>query len=239
MNDKARKIPVKGVGERSDSLSERDADFSALEEESEEALEEQEEDLPPTPAFDDDTQGEDQENSSTSSDSEENPGEAGVLKAEVEEFKAKYLRALADLENYKKRAMKERSELLKYQGEKVFFDILEIVDNLELALDHAEAEPDKLKEGLELIHKRFVDILGKWEVRSASGLGEEFDPNRHAALSRVPADGTKPGLIVNELKKAYFYKDRLLRAGEVVVTADMEPKTDDSGSEAEGSSNEG
>lgn len=141
---------------------------------------------------------------------------------ELRDVRAKYLRALADLENFKKRSMKERSELLKYQGDKVLFDILEVADNLELALAHSEADPAKLREGVDLIHKSLMRILEKWDVRPAPGLGKQFDPNQHAAISRLSSPDSAPGTILNELKKAYFYKDKLLRPGEVVVAGEPE-----------------
>jgi molecular chaperone GrpE len=68
----------------------------------------------------------------------------------------------------------------------------------------------------------FVERLGKWDVRGESGVGLPFDPQRHAAISRVPGADVKPGTIVGELKKAYFYKDKLIRPGEVVVAAEPE-----------------
>ncbi|MDC0358323.1 nucleotide exchange factor GrpE [Oligoflexia bacterium] len=236
MSSKRKKIKVTSGAEEpldaADQAVERDADFSKLEESSSNNGKQQYQK--------DNAQGEEGAGIDEAGIDEEGVAELAPeneaveqYQKEIEEYKGKYLRALADLENYKKRALKDRSELLKYQGERVFFDILEVVDNLELALQHAEAEPEKLKEGVELIHKRFLDILGKWEVRASSGLGQEFDPNRHAALSRVAAEGTKPGIIINELKKAYFYKDRLLRAGEVVVTADMTPPEEEGGESEE------
>lgn len=149
-----------------------------------------------------------------------------ALKAENADLKNKYLRALADFENFKKRTVKDRSDLLKYQGEKILLDMLEIVDNLEYALQYAdnnsgvESDPVKLKEGLVLIHKRFLETLSKWEVRPQSALGSEFDPAKCSAISRVPAPGVQAGIVLNELKKAYFYKDKLLRVGEVVVAGE-------------------
>lgn len=141
-----------------------------------------------------------------------------ALSVERDELKAKYIRALADFENYKKRAMKERSDVLKYQGEKILADIVQVVDNLELALGHKDAEPEKLVTGLEMIHRQFVDTLGRWDVRQKSVLGQPFDPNTQNALSKIPVADTEPGTVVNEFKKAYFYKDKLLRAAEVVVS---------------------
>ena len=152
-------------------------------------------------------------------DEEAGPAHA-KLKQDLSEYKDRYLRALADLENYKKRALKERSELLKYQGEKILFDMVEVMDNFERAMSHADADPAHLKSGLELIYGQLKDALQKWQVRGETAVGEVFDPEKHHALSKIPCGGVAAGIVINELKKAYFYKDRLLRAGEVVVAGD-------------------
>lgn len=139
---------------------------------------------------------------------------------ELADYKDKYMRALADAENIRKRATKERSELLKYQGEKLVIDLLDVVDNLERAVATPGSDFSRFLEGVEMIQRRFVDILGKWEIRGVSGIGQNFDPEKHAAISKVPVDDAVPGTIINELKKAYFYKDKLLRPAEVVVVAE-------------------
>ena len=71
-----------------------------------------------------------------------------------------------------------------------------------------------------------MDVLARWEVRPASGMGKPFDPVTYNAISRVPAVDATPGTIVGELKKAYFYKDKLLRVGEVVVATEAEAQDD-------------
>lgn len=166
----------------------------------------------------------------------------GELQAEVAETQQNYLRALADLENFKKRSIRERSEMLKYQGERVFIDIVEILDDLDLALDHSKAEGNasEFLEGIELIQKKFLDVLTKWNVKGVSAVGEPFDPNMHNALSSVPSDEMAPGHVLKELKKAYFYKDKLIRQGEVVVSAAPAESEDspNSGSQESGSAKE-
>ena len=141
--------------------------------------------------------------------------------AERDDLKAKYIRALADFENFKKRSMKERSDLMKYQGEKIVADLLQVLDNLELALEYKDADPEKLKTGVEMIHKMFIDSLGRWDVRSKSGVGKPFDPISQNAISKVPSPDMEPGHVVSELKKAYYYKDKLIREAEVVVSAEV------------------
>ncbi len=177
----------------------RDADFSLL-------------DVPDT---------EEAENSQGSGDStdgsSEKEDELANVRSELLETKDKYLRVLAEFDNYKKRVLKERSDLLKYQGENIILDLLEVVDNLERALQHADADPEKLKEGVELIYRRFLDVLGKWEIRGESSVGKAFDPNTEQAFSTVPMKDVTESTVIEELKKPYFYKDKLLRAGQVIV----------------------
>jgi len=139
-----------------------------------------------------------------------------VLEQQLAESKDRLLRLMADFENFKKRALKEQSELLRYQGEKIVVDLLDVLDNLELALSHSSSDPMSLKTGLEMVHKLFVEKLGRWDIRGESGMGSQFDPQKHSAISRVP--GTEQNVIVGELKKPYFYKDKLIRVGEVVVS---------------------
>jgi molecular chaperone GrpE len=137
------------------------------------------------------------------------------IEAQLADAKDRYLRLAADFENFKRRALKEQSELLKYQGEKIVVDMLEVLDNLELALSHSSASQESLKTGLEMVLKLFVEKLGKWQIRGESSMGAQFDPQKHSAISRVP--GAESGVIVGELKKPYYYKDKLIRCGEVIV----------------------
>lgn len=141
--------------------------------------------------------------------------EKQALQEEVADLKDRHLRLAADFENFKRRALKEQSELLKYQGERIVVDMLEVLDNLELALNHSSASQESLKTGLEMVHKLFVEKLGKWQIRGEASVGTQFDPQKHAAISRVP--GPESGVIVGELKKPYYYKDKLIRCGEVIV----------------------
>ena len=138
-----------------------------------------------------------------------------TLEVQLIEAQDRYLRLAADFENFKRRALKEQSEVLKYQGEKIVVDMLEVLDNLELALTHSSASQETLKTGLEMVLKLFIEKLNKWQIRGESSVGAKFDPQKHAAISRVP--GAESGVIVGELKKPYYYKDKMIRCGEVIV----------------------
>lgn len=142
----------------------------------------------------------------------------------------KYLRALADLENVKKRHAKERSDLIRYAGEHLARDLVEVVDNLELALKQkGPAVNDELLKGVEMIYKQFVSILEKHAVSSESAIGKAFDPQKHQAMTSVPTTEFEAGMVMEEYRKAYFFKDRLLRPGQVVVAAspEVEPSKQD------------
>ena len=158
--------------------------------------------------------------------------EIAALRAEINEFKDKYLRALAEIENVKKRGMKERADLLKYQGERILVDVLEVADNLERAMAEKEASADKMRDGVALILKLLIDTLSRWEVKGESAIGKDFDPKIQRAIGQAPVQGAKVGSVIAEMKKAYFYKDKLLRVGEVVVAAEP-PAAADSGNKGE------
>ncbi len=150
-----------------------------------------------------------------------------ILEKDLSDVKEKYLMALADLENFKKRSSKERADLLKYQGESILVDIIEVLDNLDRALEHGTSEnttEESLESGLKLIHKQFVDVLSRWGVKSESSIGQIFDPEKHNALSRIVSKEAKANEIISEFKKLYYYKDKILRHAQVVVCCDDDAK---------------
>jgi len=153
---------------------------------------------------------------------EENP-----LEAEARESMDRYLRAVAELENAKKRFAKERSDLIKYAGESLVVELLEVVDNLERALKSAtQNEDSELVKGVELILGQFVNTLSGYGVRAESSIGRQFDPNKHQAMTTVPSDEHPPGSVIEEFKKAYFFKDKLIRPAQVVVSKAVENKAE-------------
>jgi len=144
-----------------------------------------------------------------------------VAEAKAQESHENYLRALAEFENYKKRALKDRSELLKYQGESLVIELLNVFDNLELALQHKDVDAENLRTGLEMTHKGFLEALKKFEIRPETAVAKPFDPATASAISKIPASEAYPaGTVVGELKKPFFYKDKLIRFGEVIVAVE-------------------
>jgi molecular chaperone GrpE len=142
------------------------------------------------------------------------------LMGKVKDEHEKMLRAVADLENYKKRAAKEKDEIQKFGVEKLLKDFLPVVDNFDRALEHANSSGDleSLKKGVEMIRKLFEDTLGKHGVRSFTSKGEPFDPNRHEAMSATETDAMPPNHVINEVLRGFLLNDRLVRPALVVIS---------------------
>lgn len=152
-------------------------------------------------------------------------GELEKAKAEAAENYDKYIRAVAELENYKKRALRERADVLRYAGESMARDMLEVADHLQRALSQdLEGVREDFVKGLQLILDRFHAIMDQHQVRGESSVGVVFDPAKHEALASVPTSDHPAGTVLEEFKRAYYFKDKLLRPAQVVVSKEDETK---------------
>jgi molecular chaperone GrpE len=136
----------------------------------------------------------------------------------------RYLRAVADLENYKKRAAKDRSDYIKYANENILRDLLAVLDNMERAREHAASSGDitSFLEGLKMIQGQFGDLLSKYGLEIIETKGREFDPNFHEAVMQVPGIAENDNKIAEEFQKGYILNGRLLRPAKVSVTKHQE-----------------
>jgi molecular chaperone GrpE len=132
------------------------------------------------------------------------------------------LRAAADLENYKKRALRERDEIQRFGVEKVVKDLLPVVDGLDRALAAAPAE-GALADGVRLVRASLEQALSKHGVVGFSALGARFDPAVHEALLQVPTDEQPPGMVVLEHARGFKLHDRLVRPAMVGVAVALPP----------------
>jgi molecular chaperone GrpE len=147
-------------------------------------------------------------------------------RATQEKLKAEHercLRLAADLENYKKRAVKERDEVQKFGIEKLLKDLLPVLDGLDRALAAAAAD-DPLREGVKLVRANFEQTLGRHGVVGFSAMGAKFDPAEHEALLQVPTRDQPPGTVVLEHARGFRLNDRLVRPAMVGVA--VEPPAD-------------
>lgn len=131
----------------------------------------------------------------------------------------KYVRAVAELDNYKKRAVKEKNEILKYGKEEIVKDILPFLDSLDRALEHAEASNDiqAFKEGLKLIQDQLFSCLKKHGVEAIECAGQDFDPNFHEAMMQMESADHEQNQVINEFQRGYLLNGRLLRPSKVCV----------------------
>src|SRR3990172_10371690 len=146
----------------------------------------------------------------------------GQLEAKEMEAKGNYdrfLRQVAELENFKKRMTREKGEAVRYANENLIKDLLPILDNLERAVDHAKGRGNgkPLVEGVEMVLKGFLDVLNKYGVTQISAKGESFDPEKHEAIAQVESQECEPNTVVEEHHKGYYLLDRLLRPSLVTV----------------------
>ena len=129
------------------------------------------------------------------------------------------LRLAAEMENLKKRLEREKAELLQFANESLIKELLPVVDNLELALEHGrQAEtPASFLEGIELVHQGFLKALARFGVTPLAAVGQPFDPAYHNAVMQQAAPEVPDCSVLKELQKGYLMHQRLLRPAMVVV----------------------
>lgn len=141
---------------------------------------------------------------------------------EAESFREKWLRAAADLENYRKRAAREREDVQKFGNEKLLRDFLPVVDDLERGIeavmntDEAKAK-EQMLDGVRLVRKKFIAQLERHGVTTFDAEGEVFDPALHEAVQQIPAE-IEAGRVVSQLQRGFKLNERLLRPAIVVVS---------------------
>ncbi|MCI5626069.1 MAG: nucleotide exchange factor GrpE [Porphyromonadaceae bacterium] len=142
------------------------------------------------------------------------------LEASLEKEKKEYLFLMAEFDNFRKRTIKEKSELIKNAAEAVLKGLLPIVDDFERGLNATEnvEDPAAVREGMELIYQKLVKYLEKNGVKAIDPEDREFDTNRHEAISAVPVqDEAQKGKILDTVEKGYMLNDKVLRHAKVVV----------------------
>lgn len=135
----------------------------------------------------------------------------------------KSVRAMAELDNVRRRAERDISNAHRYGLEKLLTALLPVVDSIEQALQMATKDSDMaMREGLELTMKLFVDVLQKFEVQQIDPIGLPFDPQKHEAMSIQDVPGTPPNTVMAVFQKGYSLNDRLIRPARVIVSKKQE-----------------
>lgn len=143
----------------------------------------------------------------------ESTGQLSKLEEQLALEKDKYLRLIAEFENYKKRNLKERAEYFKYAGAEGMISILPVLDDLERA---QQAQP--LSEGIMLVFNKLIAILEKNGLKAMEAKGKIFDPDLHDAIANIPVeDETMKNKVVDEIEKGYYLHDKVIRHAKVLV----------------------
>jgi len=147
----------------------------------------------------------------------------------------RFIRQVAELENFKKRAAREKEEAIRYGNEGLIRDLLPVIDNLERAISHAKGggNGQPLVEGVALVLKGLSDVLNKHGLEQIPAAGQRFDPARHEAMAQVASDVHEPNTVIEEHHKGYMLKDRLLRPALVTVAASTAQEKKNADSEVE------
>jgi len=149
----------------------------------------------------------------------EEKSETELLQEALEESKNKLLRALADFDNYKKRAAFEREQFVQFANENLISDLLPMVDGFTRAIDAAEKAKasDEMIKGLALIKRQFEDVLKKHGLMEIEALSKPYDPNLHEAILQKEHSGPE-GIIIEEMQKGYTLNGRVIRPSMVIVS---------------------
>ena len=149
--------------------------------------------------------------------SAEEGAEAGAEStAATDDMQTKYMRLMADFQNYKRRTEKEKQDIYSYANEKMILPVLEVLDNFERALNQGTTD-EKFQDGMEMIFNQLNAALGKAGLKEIEALGEEFDPNFHSAVIMEDTEEYESGKVSNVIQKGYTLNGKVIRPSMVKV----------------------
>lgn len=130
-----------------------------------------------------------------------------------------YLRLFSEFDNYRKRSLKERVDLIKTASESVVLSLLPVLDDFERALQMTDKDQNPHGEGMELIYNKLKNILCQAGLREMDTNGVVFDPDLHEAIAQIPVEDDRKGKVIEQVQKGYYLHDKLIRFAKVVVGA--------------------
>ncbi len=145
------------------------------------------------------------------------------LQNDLDNFRDLALRSQADLDNFRKRATREREDSVRYANTELIERLLPVIDSFALGLQAATEDDSpgaaKIHDGLSMVYRQLTAVLAELGVTEIAAEGEQFDPNLHEAVSQEPSEEYPEGVVIRMLRKGYLFRERLLRAANVVVSA--------------------
>jgi molecular chaperone GrpE len=143
-----------------------------------------------------------------------------IFRQQLSDMNDKYIRLVAEFDNYKKRTLRERMDLIKSAGEDILKEILPVVDDFERALQNIDKAKDieAVKSGIDLIYGKFNEFLKQKGVSHIEAMNVEFDTDKHEAITKIPAPTEElKGKVVDVVKKGYVLNDKVIRFAQVVI----------------------
>jgi molecular chaperone GrpE len=169
------------------------------------------------------------ENKETNEEKKES--EVEELKKQLREAEEKYMRVVAELDNFRKRSAKEAQEKLKFANQQIITNLLTVIDHLDMAVSHItpDSSLESLKEGVELTLKQFQDVFEKFGVKEIPcEIGQNFDPSLHEAMMLDESDEFDDNAITMVLQKGYQLNDRVIRPSKVKVNKKQKSSSEES-----------
>jgi molecular chaperone GrpE len=148
-------------------------------------------------------------------------GELEAAQQEANDYKDKYLRAQAEMANFKKRLERRHEEQVEEEKKYLLLKFLSVADNLERALDHADLNEDGLRHGIQLTYQELQHLLAQEGLEQMAAEGQPFDPSYHEAVAIIPTSEAEADTVVAEVQKGYLYRDQLLRPAKVHVAGTL------------------
>ena len=140
------------------------------------------------------------------------------LTSELDESKDKYLRLFAEFDNFKKRSVKERFDLMKTAGQEILTSLLPVLDDFDRAKKSAESGAESFSEGVNLVYQKLFSTLEHKGLKSMESTGADFDPEFHEAIADIPAPNDElKGKVIDTVEKGYLLNDKIIRHAKVVV----------------------
>ena len=142
------------------------------------------------------------------------------LQQKYDELNDSYLRLHAEFDNFRKRTLKEKADLIKHGGERVLLDIISLVDDFERALVilHEAEDKDAMLEGMDLIYGKFTNFLEQHGIKEIEAVGLPFDADRFEAVTTIPAqDESQKGMVIDCITKGYALNEKIIRFPKVIV----------------------
>ena len=152
--------------------------------------------------------------------STEEEHEEETLQEKYDDLNNSYLRLHAEFDNYRKRTLKEKMDIIKAGGDKVLTEMIPLVDDFERALETVQNADDKeaIVEGMELIYSKFISFLNQHGVKEIEAIGERFDADRFEAVTTIPVqDKSQKDVVVDCIQKGYILNEKILRFPKVIV----------------------